>query len=1090
MRATFSPQFFQTVPLTLHPDAIEPSNKSKPIFYSRAQYHSIDAFYEHKDFQVFEEEYKLQIDSICNFFLIQAYAIKPHVAAQTIEGLRNNFSIFKDRLFNREANFYSSHTPQLYASGKELFSQFGSLVRDDHIPLNTRMDAVLNLSEATQVCSGGVLSGVQHAVGLLKSHRSGIASVARWAKLEIARDTVLRSVRKNLTYQPGNEIHLVNAILDRHSTEFGLNDSDDPFAAVTDRTLTNVSSEKIRAKISSQLNPVTIAMLMAEDYLAQINTVIFDAGANPASVIKDSDLTRVTDAITTQQEGVLEPKYGKVYLHDFLIEAEPDTYSYQTTKQPVLIARRLMENLKQEKLVLYDAPIALTGNDGRNSGDQCNGVIKHIDDLFWIDKNGDCEELGADGLHTISLLRLFERMKKSSKNQNHDNDEFFASFDNILTQQSQLEDNNIAYRFPLHWFNEAAKIADQMRSNKGIEHFSRLAILAIKHDRTDVLPAFFKAGINPNAVDEHGDTLLVNSVKHHCSQLIVPLVKMGAELELKNAQGFTALLIAAQLGKVSSMMRLLDSGAQIESRENDGHTALMLAAGGDSVEALTVLLKRGANQKCHLGDGLTALIIAIDNENTDVLNSLLPLSTEIDSPLLNGNTPLIYAVNNGLSNAIQALLKAGAKIDTPAENGMTALMFAAQHDDPGILKFLLENQADINAKTFDGVTALRQAIRLGRTEIVQVLLKNGADHKGEIANSKTPFLLALELGRADIVDALCEKGIEVDFRLTSGHTALTYCAQKGGLLAVKRLLELKADINAKCTGYFADMDSLMLAARHGHIEIATELIKRGADPLRNHADGKNALSLAIKWGNFEILERLPTLTGNFDAPNLKSGRTLLTYATKLGSIESVKALLAKGVDVTARQRDGCNAYQVAISSNRIDILGLLLRPDTDFEAHMEDGFSLLTYAASRNNVAAIETLVNRGAMIDGRAKQGSTAVMTSLFGNTGTEALQLLIARGADINLKTPYWGRTALMMAAELRNVDAARILIAKGIDVHAVDNNGDTAYSIARRSHCSRELIAMLKKPRELNQIQRFFARVFAKTNSLPAANSEPPH
>jgi ankyrin repeat protein len=84
-------------------------------------------------------------------------------------------------------------------------------------------------------------------------------------------------------------------------------------------------------------------------------------------------------------------------------------------------------------------------------------------------------------------------------------------------------------------------------------------------------------------------------------------------------------------------------------------------------------------------------------------------------------------------------------------------------------------------------------------------------------------------------------------------------------------------------------------------------------------------------------------------------------------------------------------------------------------------------------VALAAALLDRGAKVDGRDKEGVTPLMWAC--NRGaTKLVELLLEHGADVNARTPK-GYTPLVWA---KNIAVVRALLAAGADPSAVDKQG----------------------------------------------------
>src|SRR6185295_8720073 len=156
--------------------------------------------------------------------------------------------------------------------------------------------------------------------------------------------------------------------------------------------------------------------------------------------------------------------------------------------------------------------------------------------------------------------------------------------------------------------------------------------------------------------------------------------------------------------------------------------------------------------------------------------------------------------------------------------------------------------------------------------------------------------------------------------------------------AVKALLDAGASVNDA----LSDGESaLVVATANAHWEVANLLLDRGADP--NHAGaGWNALHQTVH-------SRRPNL-GYTPGP-VSSG--------SLDSIEIVKKLVAKGIDVNARMtrngmkdgqrnrlnRLGATAFFLAAKNTDLEVLTVLVAAGADVKIPSADGTTPLMVAA-------------------------------------------------------------------------------------------------------------------------------------------------
>src|SRR5262249_20337445 len=88
-------------------------------------------------------------------------------------------------------------------------------------------------------------------------------------------------------------------------------------------------------------------------------------------------------------------------------------------------------------------------------------------------------------------------------------------------------------------------------------------------------------------------------------------------------------------------------------------------------------------------------------------------------------------------------------------------------------------------------------------------------------------------------------------------------------------------------------------------------------------------------------------------------------------------------------------------------------------------------------------LLERAAAVNGRTREGTTAVMAAAYGGHA-DVVQALLANRADIGVRDPR-SRTVLMAAALGGNPVVGRALLSQGADLEAVDDENDTALAYA---------------------------------------------
>lgn len=147
-----------------------------------------------------------------------------------------------------------------------------------------------------------------------------------------------------------------------------------------------------------------------------------------------------------------------------------------------------------------------------------------------------------------------------------------------------------------------------------------------------------------------------------------------------------------------------------------------------------------------------------------------------------------------------------------------------------------------------------------------------------------------------------------------------------------------------------------------------------------------------------------------ESPEKASSKSLL-HAVREGDPEAVKALLAEGADVNAKDGDGWTALMLAIVKGHLDAARALLCEGADVHSKNNRGWTALRFAVSMDDSEAVRLLLEMGADVNDKDDEGNTALMQAA-GEKSVESLILLLVNGADTDIKN-HAGETALTIAA-----------------------------------------------------------------------------
>ncbi len=170
----------------------------------------------------------------------------------------------------------------------------------------------------------------------------------------------------------------------------------------------------------------------------------------------------------------------------------------------------------------------------------------------------------------------------------------------------------------------------------------------------------------------------------------------------------------------------------------------------------------------------------------------------------------------------------------------------------------------------------------------------------------------------------------------------------------------------------------------------------------------------------------------------------LADAVKNQDTESVRALLAEGVDVNTSHPDGATPLAWAAYWDDLETADRLIRAGANVNIANELGVTPLSLACVNRSPRIVEKLLNTGAEPNIAQWNGQTPLMTCA--RTGDlTAVRLLLEHGANVNTREGRNGQTALMAAVARKHADIVQTLIENGSEVNAQTDSGFTALMFA---------------------------------------------
>lgn len=172
----------------------------------------------------------------------------------------------------------------------------------------------------------------------------------------------------------------------------------------------------------------------------------------------------------------------------------------------------------------------------------------------------------------------------------------------------------------------------------------------------------------------------------------------------------------------------------------------------------------------------------------------------------------------------------------------------------------------------------------------------------------------------------------------------------------------------------------------------------------------------------------------------------LVSAVKSRNVEEVRRLV-KIEDVNWRDEDGYTLLHYAATKENIEILEILTENGAKFLL-TGDHRTPLCIAIISSNTEAIKFFLDRGVDISYQDRNKNT-YLHNFINNYGLNMidmsiLKLFLKSGADINAKNRY-GVTPLHLAVQKGNYKLVEELVYNGANIRAKDNGGETPYKLS---------------------------------------------
>jgi len=679
-----------------------------------------------------------------------------------------------------------------------------------------------------------------------------------------------------------------------------------------------------------------------------------------------------------------------------------------------------------------------------------------IDRLFQIIKMQEKIDYEYDFVYTLKRLSHFIRYGEGNTISI-----FHLSFTEWLTSSENL--GNPYYVSRSHGHRRLAEyyLSVVKKAQNSSMDIYRLALHISFEDTDDGFLEEFRniKASNINAtIDRDNRRLLHIAAAKNNRRILQLLIPAFETIDCEDNYGFTPTFVSAMYGLAGNVDFLLGMGANIEHRTKPPpfprfvsgsdvvlsdpierstkafwrSTMMHAAASGGHIDVIRRLLKENASFQDVDGVNLTAIQLAAKRGHLNVVQLLYKSGAHVD------HVTLQHAAAGGHSNVVNFLLKVGVTDECMRCDG--SFYWLQNRFRYQAMPHCKCNDAkeytlsDDKFKIFCQ-SALHLAVAGSHAEVVKVLLSQ-SDNTAHCVDftGRTPLHEAVRRNSVYIAELLIFKGARVSQKCrhfqnvsSSVHWMPRECTSDGlrgkscSFLSRKEQEDYSEDV-CHCGS-----SPFLLAARYGYVEVASLLLRYGAQPRDTDCQGATPLHVAACHGHYNFIRWLiserPYLHINFKSKN----RSTPLHSGAICTInKNIVPLIEMGASIYETDQRGMTPLHYTVL-NQLETTAPVSSYTEMLGNPYSDSFNMRTFLWTSKGDFTI-------------AGESHSEIKRFVFNFQCYKLKQISLrqTRGDDNNVnKADYRGRTALHLAAKNGEECSVMTLLEMGARADLTDLN-----------------------------------------------------